>query len=137
MLFRLALVPGVFICLRLPSAIHTLLMFFIGPNYKYVDTMTAMQAVGDTGQGAANGLLYVVFSDTVHQVFFGGCCKSAESDENDFRELSETKSTISGTHPSDRLTQSMYEYYESGEALQNSSDHAPFLESASFDESSS
>ena len=124
MLFRLALVPGVFILLRLPSAIHTVLMFCLGPNYNGVDIMTAMQAIGDTGQGAANGLMYVVCSDTIHQVFFGGCCCASSESEDviGYRDLSEAQSSIGGTSPSERLMQSQHEHYDTGEALYDS-DH--------------
>ncbi len=72
MLIRLAFVPGLFILLRLPSATHTVLMAIFGDKYAtgpFFEVIEALQAVGDTGQGLANGLLYVVCSDTVHRVF--------------------------------------------------------------------
>ena len=87
MLLRLALVPGVFIFLRLPSAMHTILMNFSSGSFN-VKLLTAAQAIGDTGQGCANGLLYVVFSDTIHKIFCRGglclcCCCNGSKNEND------------------------------------------------------
>ena len=79
MLLRLALVPFVFICLRLPSAIHTVLMNF-APGQFNVQLITAAQVVGDTGQGAANGLLWVVFSDTIRKIF---CRRGEEGEEGE------------------------------------------------------
>jgi hypothetical protein len=139
MLFRLALVPGIFILLRVPSALHTLLMYILQtPTYKGYQTMVAMQAIGDTGQGAANGMLYVVCSDTVHRVFFGGCCfASSDNDEEiEYRELSEAQSSIGATNPSDRLMQSQHEYYETGEPLYDDNENAADLGVSSFDEES-
>ena len=136
MLFRLALVPGIFICLRIPSAIHTILMYTWKPNYPNVEFMTAMQSIGDTSQGAANGLLYVVCSDTIHRVFFGGCC--CGYDEHQYHKaLSETNSTIGASNPSELLVESENENYHTGQPIveSRSSDPEEYFMSSFHEES--
>lgn len=60
LLFRLICVPGMFILLRIPSTVLTINDYLKGPD---VPLWHYLMAIGDPGQGAANGILFVVCSE--------------------------------------------------------------------------
>ena len=77
---RMVFVPAFFIVLRLPSAVRTIVELtqgysrdhthkFPSNSTDYLSGLSTAQAICDQAQGAVNGLIYVLCSDTVWKAF--------------------------------------------------------------------
>lgn len=66
---KLLAIPVIFIILRLPGTIRTVYMM-IHPNTPLGGAWLYLQAIGDSGQGFANGLLFGLFTEKVRSYYY-------------------------------------------------------------------
>lgn len=67
---KLLAIPFIFIILRLPGTIRTVYLM-VHPNHPITyQWLAVMQAIGDSGQGLANGLLFGVFTEKVRSYYY-------------------------------------------------------------------
>jgi len=79
---KLLAIPIIFIILRLPGSIRTIyLMAHPGHPLKN-KWLSVMQAVGDSGQGLANGLLFGVFTEKVRSYSYKLLGRCTKRDDN-------------------------------------------------------
>lgn len=82
---KLLAIPVIFIVLRLPGTIRTV-QLMVHPNDPLNQTWIAvLQAIGDSGQGFANGLLFGLFTEKVRSYYYKllGRCTRRDNQVND------------------------------------------------------
>eukprot|EP00026_Physarum_polycephalum_P011679 Phypoly_transcript_11920.p1 GENE.Phypoly_transcript_11920~~Phypoly_transcript_11920.p1 ORF type:complete len:314 (+),score=17.49 Phypoly_transcript_11920:79-1020(+) len=87
---KLLAIPIIFIILRLPGTIRTIYMMKNPTGTGVEGVWIYLQAIGDSGQGFANGLLFGVFTEKVRSYYYkliGRCTRRYYDDD---RKVNET-----------------------------------------------
>jgi len=83
---KLLAIPVIFIILRFPGTFRTVYLMFNPDNPTRFGWIVVLQAIGDSGQGLANGLLFGVFTEKVRSYYYkllGRCTRQDKAVVNE------------------------------------------------------